>query len=113
MAEITYSITTRPRGTQLVTWSGVTESDTFQQYTLDGPPAEISCHITGTFGSATVVMQGGNVDSEMLDLVQIGGSAASATSADIFSLLDRPLYIQPSHSGGTSESVTVYMLVRN
>ncbi len=112
MAEIEYDIATTDNGDLLLTWASVTESDTFKQYELSEVVSEISCHITGTFGTATVTIQGGNVTSEMLDMVQIGGATASATSADIFSLLDRPLFIQPVASGGTSQSVTVYMLVR-
>lgn len=112
MAEVSYVISTTDKGDLLLTWSSVTEADTFQQYELSEVVSEISCHITGTFGGATVVIQGGNVSSEMLDLLQIDGSATSTTAADIFSLLDRPLYIQPSASGGSSQSVDVYMLVR-
>jgi hypothetical protein len=112
MAEKPYDISTTDGGDLLLTWSAVTESDTFQQYELAEAVSEISVHVTGTFGGATVVIQGGNVTSAMLNLVQIGGAAASCTTADIFSLLDRPLFIQPSHSGGSSESVTIYMLVR-
>jgi hypothetical protein len=49
----------------------------------------------------------------MLGMTQIGGTAAAATVADIFSILDRPLYIQPTHAGGSSTTLNVYMLVRN
>ena len=112
MAEIAYTISSKADRATLYTWAAVTESDTFQQLALDAAFSEISVHITGTFGGATVTIQGGNVSTEMLNLLQIGGATASATAADIFSLVDRPLYIQPSHSGGTSESMNVYMLVR-
>ena len=112
MAEISYTLTNTSGGDALVTWANVTEADTFKQYEMAEVVSEISTHITGTFGGATVSIDGGNITGEMLGLLQIGGTAATATAADIFSLLDRPLYIQPSHTGGTSESVSIYMMVR-
>jgi len=113
MAEIAYSVSTTGKDDLLLTWASVTEADTFQQYLLDRAVSEISCHVSGTFGGATVTIKGGNVASEMLALTQLGGAAAATTVADIFSLLDRPIYIQPTHAGGSSESVTIYMMVRN
>lgn len=110
MAQISYSITRKPR-CLVYTWTNVTESDTFQRLELDSLPQEISVHIKGTFGGATVVMKGSLEDEEGATLSQLGSLDASATSEDIFSLLDRPLYITPTHSGGTSESVTVSVAV--
>lgn len=110
MAEISYSTDTRPRCT-VYTWANVTESDTFQRLELDSLAQEISVHIKGTFGGATVVMKGSLSDEEGTTLSQLGSLDASATAEDIFSLLDRPVYITPTHSGGTSESVTVSVAV--
>ena len=81
MAEVPYTVTTTANGDLLLTWATVTESDTFQQYELSEVVSEISCHVTGTFGGATVTMTGGNVSTDILDLVQIGGAAASCTAA--------------------------------
>jgi hypothetical protein len=113
MAEIAYSVTSTTGGDLLLTWASVTEADTFQQYILRKVVSEISTHISGTFGGSTVTIKGGNITSEMLELTQIGGTAATATAADIYSILDRPLYIQPTHAGGSSTTLNVYMLVRN
>lgn len=112
MAEISYSVINTANNDMLVSWQTVTESDTFQQFSLDEAVSEISVHVTGTFGGATLTVQGGNVSSEMLDLLQLSGGVASCTVADIFSILDRPLYVQPASSGGASQSIDVYMLVR-
>jgi len=112
MAEIEYSLSTTFLGDALVTWTGATESDTFQRFELAEAVAEISCHTVGTFGSATITYKGSNYEAEGVALTQMDGTDAVATDENIFSILDRPLFITPTHSGGTSESVTVYMLVR-
>ena len=112
MAEIAYVLSTTDNGDALVTWLAVTESDTFEAYSLKESVFEISVHVAGTFGGATITMQGGNDSSTFVALTQIGGSAAAATAADIFSVLDRPLDIKPVAAGGSSQSSNVYMLVR-
>lgn len=112
MAEIGYSVTSLPDGGTLYTWENVTESDTFQAASILRAVSDISAHVTGTFGGATVTIKGGNVSSEVLDLTQLGGAAAAATAADLFSILDRPIYIQPVAASGSSQSVDVYITVR-
>jgi len=112
MAEIQHAIQTTSLGDLLVTWGGATESDTFQRFEFAESVSEISCHTVGTFGGATVTYKGSNYDADGVALSQMDGTEASATAEDIFSILDRPLYITPTHGGGSSESVTLYMLVR-
>lgn len=112
MAEVEYALQTTEKGDALVTWSNVTEADTFQRFEFAEAVSEISCHIVGTFGGATVTFKGSNYGADGIALSQMDGSAATALVEDIFSILDRPLYITPTHSGGSSESVSIYMLVR-
>lgn len=112
MAEIAYTAPTRPDRTKVYTWTNVTEADTFQRLSLDAPAEEITVHVTGTFGGATVSVKGSNTDSDGVTLLRMSGASATATTEDLFSLLDRPLYITPTHSGGSSESVTVRVVVR-
>lgn len=114
MAEITYTTTRDTGGGVLYTWASVTEADTFE-------PAEftkknfssIAIQIGGTFGGATVVVNGSNDDSVYGGLSDLGGTAISVTAAALKSIGDKPLYIQPAASGGTSQSLTVKMLVRS
>jgi hypothetical protein len=114
MAEIAYTLTTTDKGDALIVWPSVTEADTFQMYELDSAVSEISVHIKGTFGGATVIVTGSNhAGNTGPTLEQIGNSAASTTTEDLFSILDRPLEITPSASSGSSQSVSIYMMVRN
>lgn len=113
MAEISYTLSTTSKGDALVTWLNVTENDTFEMYALNEAVNEISVHILGTFGGATIAITGSNkAGTSGPTLAQIGGTAASVTSADIFSILDRPLEITPTITGGSSSSVSIYMLLR-
>jgi hypothetical protein len=114
MAEIAFALSNTEKGDTLVVWADVTESDTFQMFELDRAVSEVSVHIKGTFGGATVVITGSNhVGNTGPTLEQIGNSAARATTEDLFSILDRPLEITPSASSGSSQSVSIYMMVRN
>jgi hypothetical protein len=112
MAEIEYNVQTTGKGDLLLTWADVTENDTFQAFQLEEVVSEISVQIGGTFGGATVKITGSNDGSSFLDLLQLDGAATDATEADLYSLLERPLWVQPSASGGASQSIKVTVLVR-
>jgi len=111
MATIPYTVTAGDHSF-VVTWPGVTEADTCQQYSLGQVVSEVSFHSHGTWGSATVTVKGGNVTGGMLALSKINGAAATATANSLMSIAERPLYIQPVASGGTGQSLTFTMLVR-
>lgn len=112
MAEVAYTLERTGSGDLLVKWDNVTESDTFQRYQLRGAASEISVHIKGTFGGATAVINGANDDSAGVDLQSMDATDISATAEMLKSILQRPLYIQPAASGGSSQSLDVYMMIR-
>lgn len=108
MAEINYTVS-RDANTQVVTWSDVTDADTFQRFRCDGTYEEISVHVFGTLGGATVAINGANYDADGVAMTKIGGGAAEASAESLFSLVERPGFITPTHAGGASESTTVVM----
>jgi hypothetical protein len=113
MAEIAYDKQITGNGDLLLIWSPVTENDTFQSYGFEEVVSEISVHVKGTFGGATFSLTGSNhAGNTGPTLQQIGGTDAEATVEDIFSLLDRPLEITPTATSGSSQSLSVYMLIR-
>lgn len=112
MAEIAYTQSRTSNGDTLITWTGVTEADTFQALQLGGTVSHLFIQIGGTFGGATVVVNGSNDDSVYGILTDQSATAISATSALVSSIYEKPLYIQPSASGGTSQSLTVKLLLR-
>ena len=63
--------------------------------------------LTGTWGGATVVIQGANedVDASYITMVDPQGNALSKTADAIETLLENPLFIRVKSSGGTGTVV--------
>lgn len=71
-----------------------------------------SVQIVGTFGSATVVLQGSNDGTNWATLSDPQGNAISKTSAAIEQVLEHTRYIRPVTSGGTGTDVDVIVFMR-
>lgn len=63
--------------------------------------------ITGTFGGATVTIEGSNDGTTYVILTDPQGNAISKTSAAIEQITEVPRYIRPAKSGGSSTTVRV------
>jgi hypothetical protein len=109
----TYSYVGAGEHTVVVTWANVTQADTF---TPIGPRwadyADRNVQIQGTFGGATVVLTGSNDGSNYFTLTDPQGNSISKTSAALEQITEATAFVQPTHSGGAGESVTVVMLMR-
>jgi len=112
MAVISYTVErVHPSTKHIVKWAAVTENDTCEAFTLQELPLDISAHIYGTFGGATGVLKianggGSGVNAKSLDSVAISIAAES-----LVSMLERPNTITPTFSGGTSQSLTVAIIL--
>lgn len=96
---------------ELFTWAAMGGSDVgdavgFPQH------ADRCVQIDGTFGGATVVMQGSIDGSTWFTLTDPQGNSISKTSAALEQIEEVPLYIRPSVSGGTGSSINVRLLAR-
>lgn len=98
------------RGALVWTWAAVTESDTFAALDLQEYEA-VAVEFTGTFGGATAILQGA-VLSNYATLKDGSGTDISKTSAAWQTVGQQTRYVKPSASGGTSQSLTVTLLVR-
>lgn len=68
--------------------------------------------VTGTFDSATVVLEGANV-STYTTLTDPQGNSMSKAAAAIEQVMEVPRYTRPNSSGGSgSQSVTVTLFCR-
>ena len=96
-----------------ITWENVTEADICQTFDFGNVlPADISIEAddTSAWGGATLTMVGSNGGGGVA-CTSMNESTASWTANALFSILQRPNDITPTLTGGTSQSVTIYMVV--
>lgn len=94
----------------LVTWAAIGDSDTCAPFSLYPDYQIKSVHASGTFNSATIVLNGSNTGVNYVGLKDLQGSLISKTSEGVSSVQDNMAYYQPASSGGSSSSTTVTIL---
>jgi hypothetical protein len=94
-------------------WTAITSADTADAWGLNGQSA-VACavQITGTFGGATVTLQGSNDGTNYFILKDFTGTDVSATSATMFDLSTAVLYVKPVVTGGAGYSINVNLVLR-
>jgi hypothetical protein len=94
---------------RIATWTGETTAGnaTIPRYAPLTSAAIASVQIGGTFGGATVVLQGSDDGVTYATLNDTGGTAISTTSAARFELSTGCAFLKPSISGGTADSINV------
>lgn len=96
----------------LATWSAMGNADTGTAVAMTSA-ADRSVQVEGTFGSATVTVQGSNDGTNWQTLTDPQGNALTWTSANRLEQIEElTRYIRPITAGGTGTSVTVTMLFR-
>ncbi len=99
--------------TETIVWSGAATGDTINNAKLETISGIMGCvQVTGTFGSATVVLQGSNDASNWVTLKDTTGTAISVTSDGMVDFSTACLYIRPGISGGTGDSLTIRVVLR-
>lgn len=115
MATITPTVTKAKdnpkRDAYIVTWANMGNADQGLPVSLVGA-ADRTVQIGGTFGAATVVLEGSLDGTNYITLTDPQGNAISKTSAALEAVSEIVNFIRPSTSGGTGTSVTVTMLFR-
>jgi hypothetical protein len=101
---------------QLATWTGVSTADTMDAI---GPmnkgigARRASVTFSGTFGGATLTLQGSNDGTNWGTLTDLAGNAISVTAAAVREFSTSCLYVRPASSGGTGDNVDVVVAMRN
>ena len=112
MATVAPTIVERESRTTLVTWV-LGPGD-------DGEPVryvgavERTVQIFGTFGGATVALQGTieDVPSTWMPLTDVQGNAISATSNTLETITEMVRHTRPKVTGGSASAITVLLLMR-
>lgn len=71
-----------------------------------------SIQALGTFGGATVKLQGSNDGSNWVDLEDLQGDAIGLTAAGAAEFSTSMAYLRPLATGGTSDDLDVYVCLR-
>jgi hypothetical protein len=96
-----------------VTWAAVATADTEIAWSLNGgKSARGAVQFDGTFGGATVVLQGSVDGTTYATMRDTAGNAISDTSADVFFFETGVNYIKPLVTGGTGDSINIRVSLR-
>ncbi len=101
MATVTVSIKPKAGGVRLATWTALGNADTGSAIQIPDYPDK-TVEILGTWGSATAVVEGSSDGTTYTTLKDIGSTALSFTAdSGPKVILENPLFIRVSTSGGT------------
>ena len=93
------------------TWSGVTEADTFQPVRLEGAIKAATFQCSGTFGGASLVLQGSNDATTWAQMDDVEDVAILHTDAGGSEVRYAWPYYRPNASGGTSQDIDAILAV--
>ena len=95
---------------QTVSWTPVTNADTCRA--VQYPEfSDKSIQVAGTFGSASVALNGSNDGTNFAALRDPSSTTIAITSAGIKAVLENTFQVQPSISGGDgTQSLTITIL---
>lgn len=99
------------RNVYIATWTSMGDADTGLPVAMAGG-SDRSVQFTGTFASATVVLQGSNDGSNYVTLTDPQGNTISKTAAGIEQISELTRYVRPVTSGGSGAAVTVSLLIK-
>lgn len=98
-------------GTRLVTWPAMANGDTGQPLMMPSHPDK-TVQLVGTLSTGgELTMEGSNDNTNWFTLTDAGGTSIVLTALGGKTIMENPLYIRPSITGGDgSTSLTVSVL---
>jgi hypothetical protein len=92
--------------TALVVWDSITQADTGGAVDISRFP-DRTVQVSGTFGGATLTVEGSNDNVTWFTLTNQAGDALSFTAAGLELIAQNPKYIRIGRSGGAGADVNV------
>lgn len=111
MAEITATREHAADRSQIITWEEMGNADTGSSVKAPDYPDK-TFQITGTFGGATVTIEGSNDGTNWETLTDVAGNSASYTAAAMAAIAENPLYIRAATTGGSGTDVDVTVAIK-
>lgn len=109
--DITSTDRNKVNGATLVTWEALGNADDGEAFAMPYA-ADITVQAIGTFGGATVRLQGSNDGTNWHNMTQKPGTTALGfTAAGLHSINEMPAYIRPLTAGGTGTDVDVIVAI--
>jgi hypothetical protein len=113
MATISAAVSRISNNSVVITWTGATNGDTFEPVPSEfADYSDRSIQASGTFGGATINLQGSNDGTNYANLSDPQGVVIGLTAAGIKQVLEAVRYQRPAISGGTGSSINVTMFLR-
>lgn len=112
IAGVLTNIATQDGSVVQATWTNITNTD------ADGSPisfcewADRCVSVTGTFGGATLTVQGSNDGTNWFTLNNAQGTAATFTAAGLKQIVEVPKLMRPVLTGGTGSTLAVIAILR-
>lgn len=97
---------------QLATWAALAADETGDAAALVAAYADRSIQVTGTFGGATVELQGSNDGTTYFTLKDPFGNDLSFTAAGLKQVLEVTLFTRPKITGGAGTTIKAVLFAR-
>jgi hypothetical protein len=100
---------TFPGGVVSATWAALGGAEAGDSVQMAQYP-DRTVTVAGTFGSATVTIEGSNDGVTWFGLTKPGATAISLTAGGVASIVENPMFIRPKATGGTGSAILVVVV---
>lgn len=96
----------------LITWTGLSSAEPIGEAAEHASSSDRTVQVGGTFGGASIIIEGSNDGTNYIVLTDGQGNAISFTTDGIEAVIEATRYIRPRVSGGSGVSVNVNLYAK-